>query len=177
MRRLIFLAAVCMAAGSASASLIGDEIDARWQFETVDQTTTYLVGPGIEGDPWVGFATLDIDANSFGVDYTDPNIVGQADGTVWTFSDLDWIGTPGEIIGFDVSTNWTGWSDDFVTFGTDFVRVDFLNNVGFDGNTDFWVLELETKHDVVIPEPSAALTFGLGAIVVGSRIRSRRISG
>jgi hypothetical protein len=190
----LLAAVVALITSSASASLIGDEIQARWQFRnTFDQTQTFLVGPGIEGDPWRTFTTLDIDSSSISIDRYG-GVIGQGAGTVWTFSDLDWVDTPGAIVGFSVSTNWTGWSDDFVSFGSDFVRIDsgwsddfvsfgsdfvridFLNGVNFDSASDFFRLDLAVRHPGnAIPEPGAALLFAIGSIVAAAGIRRRRV--
>ena len=174
MKRSVLVGAVAaLVASPAFAGLIGGEIQARWQFERFDQTETFLVGPGPEG-PWRE-TNLDIDDSSISIDYRG-NAIGQAKGTVWTFSDLDWVETPGEIVGVSASTNWNGWSDDFVSFGADYVRVDFPNGVNFDSTSDFLLLDLDARHPgAVIPEPSAALLFAIGTIVAGSGIRRRRV--
>ena len=153
---------------SASASLIGDTINARWQFGATDLNDDFVVGPGIEGNPWLGIY-LDISESAISIDVVDDGATGIVETVVWTFSSLDWVGTPGVIVDVTPSTNWVDWSDDFVTFGENFVRVEFLNDVSFDASNDFLFLDIEATH---IPEPTAAV-LAVAAIffVVGRRRR------
>lgn len=157
---------LCLASATASANLIGDTITARWQFPPAffDQSDNFLVGPGIEGNPWVS-VTLDVSESSIDIDFLDL-VIGQSEMTIWTFSSLDWLGTPGQIVGVVASTNWVGWSDDFISFGDDFVRIDFLNAVTFDGESDFLSLDLIVRHRAV-PEPTTLLLLGLGLAALG----------
>ena len=155
----------------ANATLIGDSIDARWQFNTFDETTSFLVVPGSEG-AWRPRVFIDIEASSIAVDYQE-DLIGQTAGTIWTFSSLDWVGTPGIITGFSVSTNWTGWQDSFVSFGTDLVRIDFLNDVSFNWGRDFWRIDLVTSHNVGVHGSSTLAVFSVGLLSLAFARRKR----
>ncbi len=172
MKNFLTLLLFCMAVLPASASLIGDDIDARWQFVPggFDFSETFTVGPGIEGNPWVN-TLLDISASAISIDYDGAGFTGQGVGSIFTFSDLDWVGTPGHIVDVLVSTNWIGFDDSFITFGTDWIEIDFLDDVSFDGGTDFFVMEIVASHNNPIPEPMTLSLLGMG--IAGLAVRRR----
>ena len=174
MRRILVVLALCaVLAVPAPASLIGDMIDARWQFppSSFDVTDTLLVGPGIETASWAGTsATLDIGASTIAVDFTDTNFNALAAGVNWTFSDLDWVGSPGHIVFVSVSTNWVGWDDNYVTFGDDWIDINFQNAVGYNAARDEFEITIEAIHDP-IPEPMTLSLLGMGIAGLAARRR------
>lgn len=143
---------------NAYAGLMGDTINARWQYlPSFDQNFDYVVGPGIEGSPWVN-ANLDVSDSGIDIDF-ESQFIGQGEGTVWTFSSLDFGGAI--IDSVVASTNWVNWSDSFISFGTDFIQIDFLNDVDWDGANNFFSLDIRTSSTSV-PEPSSLVLLTLG---------------
>ena len=147
----------CGFCSSANADLVGDVVVARWQFPATgfDVIDEFLVVAGPEG-VWPSTsptAELDISSSSISVDYFD-FFPGQTAGTIWTFSSLDWQGEPRNLVDVNVETNWDGWDESFVSFGDDFLEVNFANDVFFDGANDSWVANLEFAS---VPEPSSAV--------------------
>ena len=88
LKGFVIATAALLAAGSAFASRIADPIDARWQFESFDQQTSYVAGRGVEDPTWRPSVSLDIDSSSITVDRIGDG-TSQAASTLWTFSDLD----------------------------------------------------------------------------------------
>ncbi len=147
---------------NASASLIGDTINARWQFGNIfDDNQNFLVGLGSEGQ-WLNMVNIDISGSAINIDYPS-GIAQQIGGTIWTFSSLEWVGPegPGKITSVTPSTNWVNWNNNFVSFGDDYIRIDFLNTVLFGEAGNFLSLRIEAAH-VGLPEPST-----LGLISIG----------
>jgi len=173
-KTIAVLTLAAMLAIPASATLIGDDIDARWRWSNsgFDETMTYTVGAGVEESNWVGLAAiLDIADSSISVDFgSNSGVAGLLTNVNWTFSDLDWIGTPGHIVSVVVSTNYTGWDDSFVTFGDDWVDIFFGNDVNLDDDNDFFVIEIEATHDP-IPEPMTLSLLGMGIAGLAARRR------
>ncbi len=162
--RLVLALACFVWAPAANASLIGDTIKARWSFSgSIGAEQEYLVGAGVEGlwPPDTSITELDVAENSIRVDYLGNLFYGQGEGTVWEFTSLDF---PEVITGVSVDTNWWRWDDDFVSFGVDYVRVDFKTSVTFTSTTDFWVATITygipEPHAVAILAPTLALAIG-----------------
>ena len=78
----------------------------------------------------------------------------------WT--DLDWIGSTGEIVGFTLSTVGTSNLDSSdVAFGSNWVRLD-ISNVGWSPNS-YATVDLITRHVGSVPDSgSTAILTGLG---------------
>ena len=165
---LIVATALLSATRCMGGTLIGDTIEARWEypFSGFDQTDSIVVGAGPEGFWPSGseVVTLDVASSSISVDYI-AQVFGIVSTVVWTFSSLD-FDPVANITDVSVETNWTNWDDDFLSFGDDFVRVDFLESVRFDSSTDVWVLTIET-----IPEPAAITLLALASACVLARPR------
>jgi hypothetical protein len=89
----------------------------------------------------------------------------------YIFSDLDWIGQPGAIVGVGLTTDIDGLDASRVSFGSDFVAVNF-SALQLDGNDTFFELALEASH---VPEPATLGLLGLGIVVIGA-IRKKRAS-
>lgn len=126
-----------------------------------------MVGAGVEGlwPPESSITELDVSESSISVDYRGDLIYGQGERTVWEFTSLD---LPGVITGVYVDTNWLRWDDDFVTFGADYVQVDFKTSVSFRSTTDYWVATI----NYAIPEPHAIAILVQGLLVANSRRRA-----
>ncbi len=82
----------------------------------------------------------------------------------YIFSDLDWTDGPGEILGVSLITDVDGLDLTRVSFGTDFVAVNF-SALSLDADDTFFELALDVSHDV--PEPSTIGLLGAGLLGLG----------
>lgn len=121
MKRLVCLISVVAFAflfsAPAGATLIGDEVNARWQYPpgAFDENETFTVGAGAETTDWIGSeGTLDFGASS--IVFTPSTLaIGLGSGVIWTFSSLDF--NPQAVIASVAAiTNWSGWSNSFISF-------------------------------------------------------------
>ncbi|MGR8920855.1 MAG: hypothetical protein ACU85V_14670 [Gammaproteobacteria bacterium] len=169
------LASACLIAPASQAALTGDAVTINYLVDgSVLSTDSVSVGIGAEItcppdaaslcglDFGPTTVTVDLDAESIRFQL---NGSGSFGGSVFNgpeFADLDWIGTPGEIVGFVFSTN-TTLSDSIVSFGPDFVR---FNLLGFSQTgDDFFQVDLEVSH---VPIPAAFVLFASGLLGVGA---------
>jgi hypothetical protein len=150
------------ASNAAYAGLLGDEVQARWIYAPFfDQTSTFLVGPGIE---LVG--TWGVDSNlDVGDNYIEATIVqssGITFGPEWHFSSLDF----GRIGGFSVSTNFSGWNDSWLTFTSDSIDITFFSQVQFPFGEGYLRITLLPASTPVSEPASGAVLFGLLVILL-----------
>jgi hypothetical protein len=161
MKRTFIFVAIAILTANAHATLMGDEITADYFSEgNLIRHNQYIVGAGVEGDPWVGSLSLDVDDSSISLiaDF-------QGFGNVsLNFSDLDWVGAPGTITGVDVVTDWGNWTSDRVTFGDDWINVD-VSDTDFIGLSSSWIANISATHGV--PTPATLALFGLGLAGLG----------
>ena len=150
---------------AAQATLIGDEITVEFILGGVSQgsASAIVVDPGREFEgPGFGLDPgefIDITGTSIEALVLDPFLVPD---TRYIFSDLDWIGGPGTITGFTLTTDIAGFSATDITFGDDFVIV----NAGDFTGTGTMLIALQTSH-AAVPEPSTLALFSLGLLGLG----------
>ena len=160
---------------AANADLIGDEIDAG----IFREDNTRITGFGLDG-PFVVEAgpgdmqqyssvfTLDVEANSFNLDYIITSPASWVPGITFQIFDLDWVNMPNGIItGLIIDTNVVGWDDSRATF--DDHSATFLFGDLEIEETSFLNVEFVTEE---VPEPSSAAI--LGACWIGAWLRRRR---
>ena len=163
----IYLAAfaVLLSPMAAQATLIGDVINVEFILGGVSQgsASTIVINPGREFEgPGFGLDPgefIDITGTSIEALVLEPFLVPD---TRYIFSDLDWIGGPGTITGFTLTTDIVGFSAADITFGDDFVIV----NAGDFTGTGTMSIELQTSH-AAVPEPSTLALFTLGLLGLG----------
>ena len=191
----VLLAVISMSwvysAGSASASLITDDVFAKFSFSNgqVFFNTTKTVGPGIEFTDFDGGAArFDLDVEDNFALFRITNIfdggLGIGGTQLLEISDLDWVNNPGEVIGVTITQTVLGPfpsnNPSFVgSFGLDSVTVDFQGPVmGFSapGEIKEWRINILTRHASPIPEPTSLTLLAIGAVsLVGYGWRRKRI--
>ena len=191
---LLLIVTVVLLPATAVASLIGDRID----FERVN-------GPPIPTNPYLGInydAVQElvivgpewVDANGYTVDVGDSSIELLNQTTLsflqWTFgaglspakwiwSDLEWVGEDGEIVG--VSTSWSpnlvSNPESFtVTHDAHSVTLEVTGGVGVRIFRNGWFkIDLEVEHST-IPEPAPLALMGLGLAGIGYQRRMKPVS-
>ena len=167
---------------SANASLIGDQINYEYLFPNTssvfDQRFINVVA-GNSDAVTSDLGTVDLTVNPEGDSIellltqtgTPPTFnPGTFNGA--RFSDLDWVGIPGEIIGVNLVTDFAGLTASRVSFTADSVSVNFVD-LTMTQTTHFVSLQLETRH---VPEPASMALFGLGAAGLGFvRRRNKKV--
>jgi hypothetical protein len=163
-KKAILTALILNYSASANAALMGTTVTADWEY--MGKTTkTFVVESGIELDhSWLSETSLDVGDDYFDIRIAWPYI-GLGEGLVWTFTSLDYNG----INGVKVSTNFTDWSDSFVSFTNNSVKVSFSNFVFFEPGTGFLRINLNPISTVPEPENLAMLLAGLGLISLRAR--------
>ena len=173
---LMMVMAVGSLAGQANATLTGDTVNFLLEdsLESIANVipASAIVGPGVEATITPGLVSVDLDDSSITLTAL-TTILFNGD-EVLTISDLDWVGTPGRIVGFGLNTNITGLTESDISFGDDFVRIVLGNDLQtVTGNTA--VIDLEVVHDNnnAVPEPITATLGLMGLGVLGMATRRR----
>ena len=165
---LLSTVAVGLVAGSAQAALIGDEIDYSFGISggpTLVSGSAIVTDPGAEfsGPVFGGGGTadvlIDVAADSFDLGFDFDGALGVD--LVWVLSDLDWVGTPGEIVGVTQTAGRSAvdisWTADSITIITPLANIVPVN--------DLFSFDIQTTHSV--PEPltilGAGTAIGFGA--------------
>lgn len=168
-----------MAAGSlfalaspAHASLIGDQVEIQWYFPNTASPLAPHFGPftveaGI-GDQQLENAQdiyFNVEASSLHIFFDPGNgpiqwLDAAFNGPM--FLDLDYLGAPGSVISaVTVASTVDGFTSDRVTFGNDFVAVNFASLIHSGGQVD-----IDLTFDV--PEPETYGLMGLGIALLGA---------
>lgn len=171
-RSIAALLGVWMSLNTVHASLIGDEITATWSYEFFNQSVLLTGGSGPVS--WVSEVVIEAQADKIIVD----NITGPGDGlaagVVWSFTGIDWNGTPGGILGVTANTNYVGWDSSFLSFGTDSITVSFLTDVVTGPFTnDLFELQI-TGAPTPVPLPATLPLFLMGFTALASAGRILR---
>lgn len=91
----------------------------------------------------------------------------------YTFSDLDWTNGPGIITGVSLNTDVDGLDLSRISFGDDFVAVNF-ESLQLDSNDTFFEITLATSHSVPEPGSLALLCLGLAGVGIARRKKLNR---
>ena len=170
---------------STQASLIGDEVQADWNYVDYSQTSIFTAGVGIDVDPFGLGATLDVGANTISIDLTTDWSSGIAPiwaGVMWDFTSLD--STQGDIVGVTVDTNYVGWLDSYLSFTANSISIEFLNNGSYDASNDIFQLTLvyannsdgssnSTPPSASVPEAGTLAMLAIGLLGVAASRRKR----
>ena len=178
----LFAVLVAVATDHASASLVGDNVNAA---VVANPSNPFSVSPGsaVVTDPGVefilgsvvfpSFTSVDVMDSSFRVQNTFGSGFIWSTGATLTLSDLDWVGQNGVITGVSL-VNVIGVSGLDVTdlsFDAHSVTVNLGDSSYSAANSGFDVL-LSVSHTVAVPEPTTA-TLGLMGIA-GLVMRRRK---
>lgn len=138
------------------ASLVGTQMTANWIYAPFNTTDlrTFTVGQGIEVSGWAGDFTVDAQSSKIIVDNVTGPGTGLASGVSWVFTVTDWGGTPGSITDVSVNTNYTGWSESFLSFNPNSITVSFGDVSYGSYTTDVFEINVSTAASIV-PIPSA----------------------
>ena len=176
MQRIVVLTMAAVAAVlhqpmSAEASLIGDTIQVSSSLQTIGVPNP-IVGDGVES--WIIHSQvgrifdIDVDASSIAIAQTyccSVRFVKEASHI--TISDLNWVGSPSEIIGFSLTHNvQNGLGIEDISFGKDFVQIRMGDSEWLQGNSAR--IELLVRE---IPEPPMSLL--ALTVLVGATLRGR----
>jgi len=189
--------AVGLGAGPVQAGLVGDDVKLTCSGGNIvcDDSTDYggetmatgtvsdgdfeflvdaqgLSGPVVEFDLGDSYIRM---TNVFGQDILVGQVGGANSGPVFVFSDLDWLGLSGRIVGAEATTSDRPLGANFtLDFTDDSVTLDFDGESGVSTRIDrneFITVSLETEH---IPAPATIGRFGLGLVGLGVAARRRR---
>ncbi len=174
----VAVSAVMVAGSPAKASLLGDTVGCSivptpfW----ICTTPTAVVGAGVEFELELPSAPddfgffIDIGDASIRIASNEDNAFGLGAGEVVTLSDLDWVGTPGRIIGITnfVASLVTNLTVGDVTFTDNSVTIDIDDSAFWDVGS-FVSFDLVVEHRIPEPATLALLGLGLAGLGVGRR--------
>lgn len=173
MLRFVIFAAVGLTASintpmSVEASLVGDTVHVSSSFQSIGVPNP-VVGEGVES--WIIHSQvgrifdIDLDASSIAIAQTYCCTVSFVkDSSYIRISDLNWVDSPGEITGFNLTNNvQDGIGIEDISFGKDFVQIRMGNSAWSQGN--FARIELLVRH---VPEPPTAVLSALIFLVGGT---------
>lgn len=174
------VAALVVAAGPSSASLIGDSVGATITGGTLplSPATATVVDPGVEFQgSFGGFGnplSLDFSGTSATLKWLeDFPFIFSTD--FLTLTDLDFAGAPGGLTGVTVTASGSGLDNSDITFTADSVTVDLRNwDVSEFGSA---VFTFSTATGAPVPEPGSFALVGAALIAlrcVGARKNSNR---
>lgn len=137
----------------AHAGLMGTDMVATWSFPpSYSDINSFTVGSGLELDGGWGLGhSLDVRDDRIVVGMS--RSIGLASGVKWTFSDIDFA-----LSNVRVNTNYQGWQDSFLNFGSDFININFLNDVRFDSASAYFEMLVSgpnSDNPAEVSEPSA----------------------
>ncbi|WP_282605435.1 hypothetical protein [Pelagibius sp. Alg239-R121] len=162
-RPLIFVAGSLVSFGiteTAGATLIGDQVRVTYL-----QNDAIIFGPldAVVGDGVEFPGEISVDFGASRIDLSTEN--GLVFGTFdILFSDLDWIGEAGEIVGVEMTLDPELTGD--VSFAPH--SVTFSNTGGGPQNGGvFASFDLITRHTAVVPEPASIALFAAGITGLG----------
>lgn len=158
---LVMLAAF-MAHG-AHAGLIGDEVNATWTFPPFfEDSNTFVAADGVDLVNDFGLDG-DLDVKDLGIEVLFDATNGIGRRVSWLFQGLDI-----DILDAYVVTNYQGWSDTFFQFGAGFAAVNFLSDVSFAEDDNYFEIFFEVDNQAPVPLPGSfpLLLLGLGALML-----------
>jgi len=159
-------------ASTAQASLVGDEMTATWIVQPYIFESVNFLGGGTAVD-WIPEVMVKAEADRIIVDNVTGPATGLVAGVTWSFTGIDWNGGPGGITHVTVNTNYIGWDNSFLSFDTDSITVNFLNDVETGEFTgDLFELHINDAP-APVPLPAALPLFLTGLAALGYRLRKK----
>ncbi|MFK7978181.1 MAG: hypothetical protein AB8C02_18755 [Halioglobus sp.] len=161
---------VAMVAPGAHAGLIGDEINATWTFPPFyTDSNTFVASDGLDLMGSWGL-TGDLDVKDLSIEALTDSTTGIGRRVSWLFQGLDI-----DIVDAFVVTNYAGWDDSFFEFGAGFAAVNFLRDVSFAEDDNYFEIFFEVDNQAPVPLPGSLplVMLGLSALLIRARFRGQ----
>ena len=173
-KRLLISALSFLAISASATPLLGSTVNFQYYFPDLSSpyndgsAGNYVVGSGVEVASISGVASVDITATQIRVDYNTSTSWSSAAFNGFRLTDVFGL-IDAWTITLDPSSNLAGLTADRITFGDDFLQVNW-QGLSFDANT-LVVFNITTQN---VPEPGSLALVGLGLVGIVA-MRKRKV--
>lgn len=173
MKRLIYYVLIFtlgfFLAGSAYASLIGDDVFVTYTDPSFSQTETIIVQEGSEDtvDLLFGVIAVDMEADSVIIDFSRTNTFGSASFAGLIIDDLNYDSNNQDFIllGVEVDTNMQSWADNRILFDEDTASFNW-QGLFVDSTTNFTAIFQFGPNPIPIPNSVILFVTGIAGFVL-----------